>query len=232
MHHLFDDLTHSWIDIQRRVWKSSWPVTWPPRFPGANAAALPALKPWYPPTPRQALALQNSVIDTAADRLRSQLLSPWPYLAAVSWSQRSVENWLDMCGTYWTAWSKMLTAVTPTAAQRVPPRRTESAPVTTASSAPAAKSKRPRTAPAQARKTASAPSTRRKLNAKDDLKRIVGIGPGLEKKLNQSGIYTYRQIAELTYAEIKRLEQGIIRFPGRIQRDNWVGQAKALCKQG
>jgi predicted flap endonuclease-1-like 5' DNA nuclease len=62
----------------------------------------------------------------------------------------------------------------------------------------------------------------------DDLKRISGIGPGLEKKLNAEGIYRFRQIASLTKSDIARLEQKVIKFPGRIKRDKWVQQAKKL----
>ncbi|MCP5235619.1 MAG: hypothetical protein H6945_07760 [Zoogloeaceae bacterium] len=65
--------------------------------------------------------------------------------------------------------------------------------------------------------------------AKDDLKQIAGIGPGLEKKLNAEGIVTFRQIAEFTDGDIARLEQTVIKFPGRIERDGWVAQARKLA---
>ena len=63
---------------------------------------------------------------------------------------------------------------------------------------------------------------------RDDLKRISGIGPGLEKKLNAEGIYSFRQIASLTKSDVARLEQKVIKFPGRIKRDKWVEQARKL----
>lgn len=65
-------------------------------------------------------------------------------------------------------------------------------------------------------------------DAKDDLKVISGIGPALEKKLYQQGIYSFKHLAELSDAEIEELERNVIGFPGRIRRDNWVEQAKAL----
>jgi len=61
----------------------------------------------------------------------------------------------------------------------------------------------------------------------DDLKRISGVGPVLEKVLNDTGIYHYKQIAELTSDNIAWLDDKLL-FPGRIERENWVGQAKAL----
>jgi predicted flap endonuclease-1-like 5' DNA nuclease len=60
----------------------------------------------------------------------------------------------------------------------------------------------------------------------DDLKTIAGIGPALEKKLNEQGIISYRQLAELNPQEIQHLETTVIKFPGRIRRDRWIEQAK------
>ena len=57
---------------------------------------------------------------------------------------------------------------------------------------------------------------------------IAGIGPGLEKKLNAAGITSYAQIAVLTAADIRRLEREVVKFAGRITRDDWIGQAKQL----
>lgn len=62
----------------------------------------------------------------------------------------------------------------------------------------------------------------------DDLKQISGIGPGLEKKLKAGGITTLKQIAELTDADVADLEERIIRFSGRIKREQWVEQARKL----
>ena len=50
----------------------------------------------------------------------------------------------------------------------------------------------------------------------------------LEKKLRDAGITSYSQIATLTLAEIVDLEANVVRFAGRIERDNWIGQAKHL----
>ncbi len=63
---------------------------------------------------------------------------------------------------------------------------------------------------------------------KDDLKKIKGVGPFLEKKLNTLGIYTFTQIANFTDDDKERVNEAIEFFPGRISRDNWVDQAKDL----
>lgn len=65
----------------------------------------------------------------------------------------------------------------------------------------------------------------------DDLKVISGVGPFLEKKLNAINIYTFRQIANFTPEDIDKVNDIIEFFPGRIERDNWVGQAVVLAKQ-
>lgn len=63
---------------------------------------------------------------------------------------------------------------------------------------------------------------------KDNLKKIKGVGPFLEKKLNTLGIYTFAQIANFTDEDKDRVNEAIEFFPGRISRDNWVDQAKEL----
>ncbi len=69
---------------------------------------------------------------------------------------------------------------------------------------------------------------RNSTESKDDLKVINGIGPGIEKKLNKHGIFTYRQISEFTEESISTISDVVEFFPGRIQRDRWVEQAAKL----
>jgi predicted flap endonuclease-1-like 5' DNA nuclease len=61
----------------------------------------------------------------------------------------------------------------------------------------------------------------------DDLKQITGIGPKLEEKLNGLGIYHYSQIAGWSDGDIARIDAEL-QAKGRVERDNWVGQAAAL----
>ncbi|MBO6510217.1 MAG: 50S ribosomal protein L21, partial [Roseibium sp.] len=63
---------------------------------------------------------------------------------------------------------------------------------------------------------------------KDDLKKISGVGPVLEKKLNALGITTYEQIVNFSAEDIARVDE-VLNFKGRIERDNWVEQAKELA---
>lgn len=64
----------------------------------------------------------------------------------------------------------------------------------------------------------------------DDLKDIVGVGPFLERKLHSLGIYTFRQIANFTKEDINKVNEIIEFFPGRIERDNWVEQAREFYR--
>jgi predicted flap endonuclease-1-like 5' DNA nuclease len=63
---------------------------------------------------------------------------------------------------------------------------------------------------------------------KDDLTKITGIGPYIQQRLNEIGIYNYDQISQLKPADIKAITELIDFFPGRIERDDWIGQATAL----
>ncbi|MEM0993822.1 MAG: helix-hairpin-helix domain-containing protein [Bacteroidota bacterium] len=63
---------------------------------------------------------------------------------------------------------------------------------------------------------------------KDDLTLINGLGPFLEKKLNEVQIYTYDQISTWSPSDIQTITKQIGFFPGRIEQDNWVGQAARL----
>lgn len=65
----------------------------------------------------------------------------------------------------------------------------------------------------------------------DDLKAINGIGPFLERKLNAAGIYTWQQVSSFSKQDIDKINEIIEFFPGRIERDNWVGQALDLYKR-
>ncbi|GAB3888390.1 hypothetical protein [Spirosoma agri] len=65
----------------------------------------------------------------------------------------------------------------------------------------------------------------------DDLKDILGVGPFLERKLQSLGIFTYRQIANFTKEDIDKVNEIVEFFPGRIERDNWVQQAKEFHKR-
>ncbi|GAB3936363.1 hypothetical protein [Larkinella terrae] len=69
------------------------------------------------------------------------------------------------------------------------------------------------------------------LNEADDLKEIVGVGPFFERKLHTLGIFSFRQLANFTTEDVEKVSDIIEFFPDRIEREDWVGQAKQLYKE-
>jgi predicted flap endonuclease-1-like 5' DNA nuclease len=63
---------------------------------------------------------------------------------------------------------------------------------------------------------------------RDNLRLIKGIGPAIEKTLNELGIFRYHQIAEMTEYDIDRVAQRLKGFSSRIHREDWIGQARDL----
>jgi len=64
----------------------------------------------------------------------------------------------------------------------------------------------------------------------DDLTKISGVGPVLAEKLNESGVYTYKQIANWNEYNVQEFDSHLS-FPGRIGREEWIKQAKELVAQ-
>ena len=79
-------------------------------------------------------------------------------------------------------------------------------------------------------KSVKQPVTRRsrRRRKRDDLTRIKGIGPTIEKKLNRMGIRRFEQIADWDLADVAVIDQRLA-FKGRIERESWVRQARKLA---
>ncbi|ACP24841.1 NADH ubiquinone oxidoreductase chain E [Sinorhizobium fredii NGR234] len=97
---------------------------------------------------------------------------------------------------------------------------------------PAAREARP--APAavakpKARAARKPVAAKSKGRADDDLKRISGIGPKLVQVLNGQGLRRFADIAALSEADVARIDAELA-LEGRILRDDWIGQAKALMR--
>lgn len=229
---IFEDLANQWRQTQQRLWASSadfgapayWSRVWGQRawtntdWTGLNAPYRSVPTDWA---------------DRSADQIK-QTLTPGPYLQAARYGTQTVHTCLDLQKQVWDYWFGLMVRGAKTSAslpsKSKATKRKPKAAKRTRSQTPAATQPETRVAkkPAVRGKAATA-SVQLELGANDDLKRIAGIGPGLEKKLKQEGIVSYRQIAELSPLDIQHLEATIIKFPGRILRDNWIGQAKALC---
>ncbi len=88
---------------------------------------------------------------------------------------------------------------------------------------------------AKAAKVAGIAKIRRKgyeKGVRDDLKEIVGVGPVLEKVLNEANVWTFKEIALWTAADIAKAHETLGSFQGgRIEREDWVSQCKQLHLQ-
>ena len=94
------------------------------------------------------------------------------------------------------------------------------------------KSRRPRRSPPRRKKPHRPPPQRcspRPKGEADKLTEIKGIGPVAEKQLNEQGITTFAQIAKLTAADIKKIDEAMPFSADQIK--DWKEQAKALAKK-
>lgn len=67
--------------------------------------------------------------------------------------------------------------------------------------------------------------------SRDNLKAIKGVGPAIEKTLNEMGIFRFQQIADMSEYDIDRIAKRLKGFRSRIYREDWIGQARDLRDQ-
>jgi small subunit ribosomal protein S2 len=65
--------------------------------------------------------------------------------------------------------------------------------------------------------------------APDDLTKLNGVGPQLEKKLNEAGIFHYWQLAAMQAGDVAQLDKDL-KLNGRIERDGWLDQARSMIE--
>ncbi len=93
---------------------------------------------------------------------------------------------------------------------------------------PAKKAVPKKDAKAEAPKAAKADAPAPAASGGDDLKKLSGVGPVLEKKLIEAGVTSFAQIAAWGPADIEEFDEKLS-FKGRIEREGWVEQAKKLA---
>ena len=109
------------------------------------------------------------------------------------------------------------TIVKPEAASKAKPVKTAPKPVASAETDTSGAGNKPKTLKAA------------RASGADDLKLIKGIGPKLEALVNRLGFYHFDQIGNWTDDEVAWVDQNLEGFKGRVTRDTWVAQAKALA---
>lgn len=108
-----------------------------------------------------------------------------------------------------------------------PKPKSQAKPAKPGTVAPKATARAKPTPAAKTAKPASVFLTKPKGTA-DDLTQIKGIGPKLSSALNDIGVFHFSQIAALKPADIAEINTKL-RFNGRIEREDWISQAKALA---
>jgi large subunit ribosomal protein L21 len=63
----------------------------------------------------------------------------------------------------------------------------------------------------------------------DDLSKLTGVGPVLVKKLVEAGVTSFAQIAAWSVEDIAAIDEKL-NLKGRVERDDWIAQAKELTK--
>ncbi len=166
---------------------------------------------------KQALRAQSEWSEAVTDQIVSTPGIPDAVAAMTRQMQDFTENLIEFQTQAWDGWFSIVRGVESKVENRSPVVQlvADSEPPT-----------EPTVADAVERALDSKPSTA----ALDDLKAISGVGQVLSDKLNGRGVTSYRQIAAWTDEEITEIESAIVpaRFAGRIRRDDWIGQAKAL----
>ena len=94
---------------------------------------------------------------------------------------------------------------------------------------PAKKAEAPKAEKPKAEKPKAAAKPKTKAEGGDDLKKLSGVGPALEKKLLEAGVTTFAQIAAWTEDDVAAMDEKLS-FKGRIEREGWIEQAKELAK--
>ncbi len=95
--------------------------------------------------------------------------------------------------------------------------------------APKAKAAKEEAPKAEAKKAAPKAKAKKADAGADDLTQISGVGPVIVKKLHDLGVTTFAQIAEWTADDVAAMDEKL-NFKGRIDRDNWIEQAKEFSK--
>ena len=119
------------------------------------------------------------------------------------------------------------TSPAPVARGMAAPAEPVAAPVAVAAAAPAAFVSMPAEAHAGPERL-SAPRG----GKADDLKEIEGIGPAMEKLVNELGFFHFAQIASWSEADVAWVDANLKGFKGRVTRDKWVAQAKIIVNEG
>jgi predicted flap endonuclease-1-like 5' DNA nuclease len=154
-------------------------------------------------------------------RLRENGTLPGGVVSLAEQAQSTTEQLVQVQDQLWNGWFQWLRACTDGAPQAEGPP----APVEKSRTVAAATETLPANSVAVLE-----PAALEEVREINDLTALYGVGPAIAAKLYQAGVTSFAQIAGWTDADIEHVEETVLsgRFPGRIRRDDWVGEARRL----
>ncbi len=206
-----------WSENQSELWEYWFNMVEQTSGSIEDSAALAENIASWKSTVEESLCSQTDWLEEWPEKINIEELTPEELLNVSSRIQETMNGWLELQGELWNQWFDFLSL-------------NEAATITVARPKPA-KNKPVRKKVTVKKKVQKKSVTTTEKNIKDNLEMISGIGPALAKKLYDQGIISFKQIAALTEKEIDTLEKTIIKFPGRIHRENWVEQAVKFLKE-
>jgi predicted flap endonuclease-1-like 5' DNA nuclease len=231
-----EDVIKTWTDAQKRLWESLCSAV--PFQPPAGVEAwrdtyLKNLATWESAV-KQTLNQEAAWVEQWVQKVAREKGTPEMMAAWVRQMEEVLQRWIQSQNQWWDEYFSVLrrggfvypepTGAQPAAPVAVEPTTEEPPPV--AEEPPPIAEAGEQTPVAEARIGEVTAISDGAPGSRDDLQLIAGIGPAMEKKLNACGVFTYRELAMLTDQDIERIE-AVIKFAGRVRREDWVGQAKA-----
>lgn len=254
---IHEEILKTWTDAQKRLWDSlcsAIPLQPPTGIEAWRETYLKNLTSWETAV-RRSLEQEAAWVEEWVRRVAQEKGTPEMMASWVRQMEEVLHRWIQTQNQWWNDYFAVLRHGGFVQSDRAD---TESAPatapVTAAERGPAATSASVEPPPAETVETVAAepsvvvappvtiapppvapapsplPEPLPMAETPDDLKLIHGIGPALEKKLNACGVASFRDLATLSDADIERIE-AVIKFAGRIRREDWMGQARAHYSQ-
>jgi len=254
---IHEEILKTWTDAQKRLWESlcaAIPLQPPTGIEAWRETYLKNLTSWEAAV-RRSLEQEAAWVEEWVRRVAQEKGTPEMMASWVRQMEEVLQRWIQTQNQWWNDYFSVLRhggfaqpdqanaesapAAAPVAAAESPTATSTSTeppaamePVEIVVAEPSVAVELPVTMapPAVAPAPPPAPEPPPRAETPDDLKLINGIGPALEKKLHACGIASFRDLATLSDADIERIE-AVIKFAGRIRREDWMGQARAHYSQ-
>jgi predicted flap endonuclease-1-like 5' DNA nuclease len=239
---MHEDVIKTWTDAQKRLWESLCSAV--PFQPPAGVEAwrdtyLKNLATWESAV-KQTLNQEATWVEQWVQKVAREKGTPEMVATWVRQMEEVLQRWIQSQNQWWEEYFSVLRRGGFVYPEQMNPQpavgsgAAATAKEPTLAAAPAANKPVSAVERVEATSSTEAPPDQMtptsgvasNSEARDDLQLITGIGPAMEKKLNACGVFTYRDLAMLNDQDIERIE-AVIKFAGRLRREDWIGQAKA-----